>query len=110
MSKTQSDIAVAEKVEITEAKRYKILVHNNPITSYDEVIFIVSKVFSKTEEESFEIAKKVDTEGKGICGVYDAETADAKMYTVDLAKRYLIDRYPHRMLAINALKFTKEEE
>jgi ATP-dependent Clp protease adaptor protein ClpS len=106
---TQSDIAIAEKQELQEAKKYNVIVHNNDITSYEEVIFIVSKVFEKTEEESFAIARKVDTEGKGVCGTYDGETADTKLFTVEMAKRYLINQFPHRAVPINALKFTKEE-
>lgn len=109
MSQTQGDLAVAEKVEITKAKNYNVIVHNNDVTSYDEVIFIVSKVFNKSEEESFEIARKVDTNGRGVCGTYDEETANAKLYTVDMAKEYLCREFPHRSIQIRALKFTKEE-
>ena len=58
------------------------IVHNNDITNYDEVIFIISKVFDKSDEEAFEIARKVDTEGKGLCGTYDKEVAEAKIIDV----------------------------
>jgi ATP-dependent Clp protease adapter protein ClpS len=109
MSQTKGDVAVAERVEVTKAKNYNIIVHNNDVTSYDEVIFIVSKVFNKSEEESFAIARKVDSEGKGLCGTYDDETANAKLYTVDMAKQYLCQEFPHRSMQIKALKFTKEE-
>jgi ATP-dependent Clp protease adaptor protein ClpS len=106
---TQSDIAVEERVKYGEVKRFNVVVHNNEVTSYDEVIFIVSHVFNKSEEESFQIARKVDSEGKGICGTYDGEVADVKLLAVDMAKQYLAERFPHRALHIKALKFTKEE-
>lgn len=109
MSRTQGDLAVAERVEVTKAKKYNVIVHNNDVTSYEEVIFIVSKVFNKSEEESFAIARKVDSEGRGLCGTYDEETANAKLFTVDMAKQYLSQQFPHRTLQIKALKFTKEE-
>ena len=110
MSKqTQSDVAIAERVEVTEHKRYNIFVHNNDVTSYEEVIFIISKVFLKTESESFDIATKVHNEGRGLCGTYDEETANCKLQTVEMAKQYLCENFPHRAQAIAMLKFTKEE-
>lgn len=105
----QSDIAVAEKVNIEEVPRFNVIAHNNDITSYEEVVFIITKVFNKSENEAFEIANTVHNKGKGICGTYDKEVAEVKLYTVDLAKQYLIQRFPHRAEPINALKFTMEE-
>ena len=107
---TQGDVAVAEKQNLEEVHKYKVVVHNNDITSYDEVMFIITHVFSKSEEEAFAIARLVDTQGKGVCGVYYKEMAEAKLLTVQLAKDYLIREYPHRMTPISALKFTMEQE
>ena len=106
---TESDVAVAEKINTEEIPRYNVVVHNNEITSYDEVIFIVAKVFNKSEEEAFAIARLVDTQGKGICGTYEKETAECKLLTVQLAKDYLCGHFPERYEQINALKFTLEE-
>lgn len=107
-TETQGDVAIAEKINLDEVDQYNVIVHNNDITNYDEVIFIISKVFDKSDEEAFEIARKVDTEGKGLCGTYDKEVAEAKLVTVQLAKDFLSRDYPNRAIAINALKFTLE--
>lgn len=107
-TESKNDVSVVEKVNLDKVDKYKVLVHNNDITSYEEVIFIISKVFDKTDEESYEIAKKVDTEGKGLCGIYDKEVAEAKLITVQLAKDFLCRDYPQRIYAIHALKFTIE--
>lgn len=109
-TQVNGDVAVAEKVNLEEVHKYKVIVHNNDITSYEEVIFIISHVFNKSQDESFAIAKEVDTKGKGVCGVYFKEIAEAKLLTVQLAKDYLVREYPHRMTPINALKFTMEQE
>lgn len=107
-TETKGDVSVIEKVNLDKIDKYKVIVHNNDITSYEEVIFIISKVFDKTDEEAYEIAKKVDTEGKGLCGIYDKEVAEAKLVTVQLAKDFLCRDFPQRYTPINALKFTIE--
>jgi ATP-dependent Clp protease adaptor protein ClpS len=108
-TQTQSDIAVAEKTKIEEIPRFNVIVHNNDITSYDEVVFIIAKVFDKSEEEAYDLAKEVDQRQKAICGTFDEEVANAKIRTTDLAKEYLINHFPHRREPIMALKFTLEQ-
>lgn len=107
---TQSDIAVVERVKVKEPSKYKVIIHDNPVTSYEEVIFIVSRCFDKTEEQSLELAHEVNSKGKGVCGIYTKEIADSKLMLVSMAKEYLIKSFPQRAQAVNALKFTLEEE
>lgn len=105
----QDDIATIERKKIKEPSKYNVIIHDNDITSYEEVIFIISRCFEKSEDESMQIARKVDTEGKGICGTYTKEIAESKLELVDLAKGYLVQNFPHRIQAVSALKFTIEE-
>ena len=107
---TQSETVVAERQKLKEPVKYKVVIHDNPYTSFDEVIFIISRCFDKTEQEAHEIANKVHLEKRGICGVYYKEIAEAKLDLVDMAKQYLIMNFRHRKGAIEALKFTLEEE
>jgi ATP-dependent Clp protease adaptor protein ClpS len=107
---TQSDVAVAERQELKEPSKYKVVIHDNPFTSFEEVIFIVSRCFNKTEEEAAAIANKVHLEKKGVCGVYSKEVAESKLQLVDMAKQFLITNFRHRKSAIEVLKFTLEEE
>lgn len=107
---TQSDVAVVERQKFKEPSKYKVVIHDNPYTSFDEVIFIVSRCFNKTEEEAQTIANKVHVDKRGVCGVYHKELAEEKLTLVDMAKQYLIMNFPHRSSAVQALKFTLEEE
>lgn len=107
---TQTNVAVAERQKIKEPTKYKVVIHDNPHTSFDEVIFIVSRCFNKTEEEAQQIANKVHLDKKGVCGVYTKEVAESKLDLVDAAKQFLIMNFRHRESAIIALKFTLEEE
>lgn len=106
-TKIQENVAILEKLK--EPSRYNVVVHDNPMTSFEEVIFILSKCFDKTDEEANNLANKVHLEGKGVCGTYTKEIAEMKIVAVDLAKNYLIDNFPFRSQAIMALKFTLEE-
>lgn len=107
---TQTNSAVIERQKIKEPSKYNVVIHDNPFTSFDEVIFIVSRCFNKTEKQAMEIANKVHLEKRGVCGTYTKEIAETKLVMVDMAKRILIDNFRHRASAIEALKFTLEEE
>lgn len=107
-TQTQNDVAVAEQTKNEEIPRFNVIIYDNDHTSYDEVVFIVARVFNKSEDEAFAIAKTVDEKGKGICGTYDHEIAEAKLLTTQMAKDYLSDLFPHRTEQINALQFSVE--
>lgn len=69
-------------------KRFKVLLHNDDYTTMEFVVRILKQVFGKTESEAAIVMLKVHEEGKGICGVYTAEIAEAKVATVHhLAKK-----------------------
>lgn len=103
----ESDIAILERIK--EPIKYNVIIHDNPFTSFEEVILIVSRVFDKTEQDAGRIAMRVHEEGKGVCGTYDKEIAESKLEAVDILKRYLVNNFPNRAQAVYALKFTLEE-
>lgn len=103
-----SDVAVAEKIKIKEPSQYNIIVHNNHETSYQEVVYILSKAFEMTEVKAFDVAKMVDTTGKGVCGTYSKEVAETKLFLVDMIKNSLISMIPDRAIQIEILEFTME--
>ena len=108
MTKIQENISVKEKIAIKQPKNYNVIAHDNSQTSFEEVIYIISRCFEKTEEEAENVAHKVHLEKRGVCGVYSLEIAENKLVIVSLAKQFLITNYPHRASAISVLKFTIE--
>lgn len=108
-NKIQEDIAVIDKISLKEPSKYNVIIHDNPITSFEEVIFIVSRCFEKTEQEAEQIAQKVHLEHRGVCGTYTKEIAETKLAIVAMAKEFLIKNFPSRATSITALKFTIEE-
>lgn len=105
----ESDTIIAEKVEIKKPSMYSVIVHNNDHTSYEEVILILSQSFEISHKEALNIAHKVDSEGKGLCGTYSKEIADMKLVVVNMVKESLVSLFPHRHREIMMLKFTVEK-
>jgi ATP-dependent Clp protease adaptor protein ClpS len=108
-TQTKDNISIAEKINIKEPIKFNVIIYDNPVTSFEEVIFIVSRCFEKTEQEAEKIAAIVHEEKRGVCGTYHKEIAENKLIIVSLAKQYLINHFPSRAVSINALKFTIEE-
>ena len=106
---TESDIAVSEKEQIKEPSKYNVVVHNNDHTSYEEVILILAQVFEMSHKEALNVASKVDSEGKGVCGTFSKEVAEMKLMLVDMVKNQLIQMMPIRAQEIMMLKFTVEK-
>lgn len=108
-TKKQENTAIAEQVKLKEPVKINVIIHDNAHTSFEEVIFIVSRCFEKTEKQAEQLAHIVNTEKRGLCGTYTKEVAEAKLAIVDMAKQYLIQNFPTRASEIKILKFTLEE-
>ena len=57
---------------------YKVLLHNDDFTTMEFVVFVLNKIFMRSEAEAFAIMLKVHNEGVGIAGVYPHEIAVMK--------------------------------
>ena len=108
-TKTNENIAVTEKIDIKEPSKFNVVIYDNPLTSFEEVIFVVSRCFEKSEQQAEAIANIVHIEKRGVCGTYTKEIAETKIVIVAMAKEFIAKNFPHRATAINALKFTLEE-
>ena len=68
--------------QLEQPRRFKVLLHNDDYTTMEFVVHILMTVFGKTENEASQVMLKVHKEGVGICGVYTAEIAEAKVALV----------------------------
>ena len=107
-TQTNESVSVEEKVEVQEPAKYNVMVHDNDISSYEEVIFIVSKAFNMDETAAFAVARRVDLEGKGVCFTGSKEVAEMKIVTTNMLKELLVSSNPSRIVPIMALMFTVE--
>ena len=78
--------------EITKLKRpdmYRIVLLNDDYTPREFVVWVLVKVFYKSEEEGTRIMLDAHTKGKSIIGVYTYDIARTKVMQVDnLAKQH----------------------
>ncbi len=68
--------------QVKEPKRYKVLLHNDDYTTMEFVVYVLQKVFHKTEAEAMQIMLSVHKNGIGVCGVYTGEVAETKVAMV----------------------------
>ena len=76
----EGDLQVEDLLE--QPRRYKVLLHNDDYTTMEFVVHVLKTVFGKSESEASLVMLKVHQEGVGVCGIYTAEIAEAKVVMV----------------------------
>lgn len=79
---SESGVATVEREKVKPPRRYKVLLHNDDYTTMEFVIYVLQKIFNKTQAEAERIMLKVHQEGVGICGIYTYEIAETKTQKV----------------------------
>lgn len=75
------------KFKIKEPPKYDVIFHNDDITTMDFVVYVLMKIFRKSEEDAESIMLKVHYEGSAVAGTYSKDIAQSKAnYTMNLAK------------------------
>ena len=72
------EVLTETKKKLEKPPMYKVLLHNDDFTTMEFVVFILNKVFKRSEAESFAIMLKVHNEGVGVAGIYSFEIANMK--------------------------------
>ncbi len=72
MPEFEDDSAVMTESEtrLEKPSLYKVILHNDDFTTMEFVVFVLSHVFLRSDDEAFAIMLKVHHEGIGIAGVY----------------------------------------
>ncbi|MFK4765616.1 MULTISPECIES: ATP-dependent Clp protease adaptor ClpS [Desulfobaculum] len=68
--------------DVREPRKFKVLLHNDDYTTMDFVVYVLVRVFRKTEAQATEIMLNIHNHGMGVCGVYTAEVAETKVVRV----------------------------
>jgi len=80
------------KVNTRHIPLYKVIIHNDPITTFDFVIGILIKFFRKNLHDAKLLAQEVHETGMGLAGIYPLEHAE---HLVDQAKSLArANKYP----------------
>jgi ATP-dependent Clp protease adaptor protein ClpS len=84
----ESGVATKSRTETKKPSLYRVLLLNDDYTPMEFVVFVLERMFNKTQEEATRIMLHVHQHGVGICGVFTYEVAETKVAQVlDLARR-----------------------
>lgn len=67
------------ELEITRPNLWRVIFHNDNKTTMDFVMFLLIKVFHKSEKHAIELMLEVHNKDRAIAGVYTHEIAENKM-------------------------------
>lgn len=66
---------------------YNVILHNDDVTTMDFVVYILRRIFRKSQEVAEQLMFKVHFEGSAVAGTYHKDIAESKAkYTIDLAR------------------------
>ena len=85
----EGDLLTQEKINLKRPDMYRVVLLNDDYTPRDFVVWILMRVFYKSETESSSIMLEAHTAGKSTVGVYTYDEATTKIAQVDkIAKQY----------------------
>ena len=68
---------------------WQVVMFNDDYTPMEFVIYVLENFFGQSSERATQIMLKVHTEGRGICGLFPRDVAQAKVDQVmDFAKKH----------------------
>jgi ATP-dependent Clp protease adaptor protein ClpS len=71
-----------KKTRTKQPKQYKVILLNDDYTTMDFVVAILETTFRKTPAEAVQIMLQVHKQGRGVCGIYSQQIAEAKTLQV----------------------------
>lgn len=84
-----TQVLVEEDAKLKRPEKYQVILLNDDYTPMDFVVWLIQKVFHKSEEEATRLMFDIHTRGKAICGVFTYDIARTKVYQVqDLARKH----------------------
>jgi len=72
------DVLTESETKLEKPPLYKVVLHNDDFTTMEFVVFVLSHVFMRSEQEAIAIMLQVHNDGVGIAGVYSFEIANMK--------------------------------
>jgi ATP-dependent Clp protease adaptor protein ClpS len=78
MAQGQTAIKDRQKIDFQEPKKFKVIMMNDDITTFDCVIMILKTVFMKPADVAEYLTMKIDRTGQAVVGIYSYDIARSK--------------------------------
>lgn len=85
-----------EKIVVKPPSKWKVILLNDDFTTFEFVMWCLTKVFSKNIDEAMALTNDVHEKGRGVAGIYSKEIAETKMEQV--MRTALAEGYPLQLL------------
>lgn len=79
MAETASNIKERQNTNISEPRRFKVIIYNDDFTTMDFVVRVLREVFFKQPAEAEQLMMTVHKSGQAIVGIYTYDIAKSKV-------------------------------
>ncbi len=79
MAIRQTSLKERKRIDIREPRRYKVIIHNDEVTTMDFVVRVLREVFFMSPEDAETMMMKVHNEGESVVGIYSYDIARSKV-------------------------------
>lgn len=79
MAIRQTSLKERKRIDIREPRRYKVIIHNDEVTTMDFVVRVLREVFFMSSEDAETMMMKVHNEGESVVGIYSYDIARSKV-------------------------------
>jgi ATP-dependent Clp protease adaptor protein ClpS len=76
------EVEIDEQLEVTEPKKFKVLLLNDDYSTMEFVLDILTQIFKMELSKAEQVMLNIHNNGKEICGVYTHEIASTKVAQV----------------------------
>lgn len=95
MAKTESSIKERVNTNLSEPRRFKVIIYNDDFTTMEFVVKILRDVFFKQEAEAEQLMLAVHRAGQAVVGIYTYDIAKSKVKkATDMARA---ENFPLRL-------------
>jgi ATP-dependent Clp protease adaptor protein ClpS len=78
----EGEVLTRKRGQLKTPRLYRVLLHNDHYTTMEFVVFVLERIFRKSEAEAQAIMLAVHKQGIGIAGVFTRDLAETKVAQV----------------------------